>query len=380
MKQKEYMIYIANRNYEKFYKQGYATAGHNGPHGHQDTPVRNTAHYLIIYSYLYKTTREKRYKQICEKFVDYICKKQNESKSGAIQCMLSDKFDHLNGLIGQGWVIEGLLYCYEVLGFERCLDTAMKIYKAQKYDKDLHLWHRIELDGTDIGIDPTYNHQVWFAACSSKLAEYCDDSNIDKILRDFLTVGAKRDFRIHSNGMLKHYVNVSNEVMQKIKLRHVIKVCLTPVKSVSPKKFDSKYMEYAYHVFDLYGFSILQEKYGDLPLFSSDVYQKAIAYAENVKQVNQNCGVYSAIKNGDMFNIFSYSYNSPAFEYPYVAEINRFGDKKLHDELYEIQRKLMFNNQTGMFTRNNPDIETWNARTYEIIRYLDFWRNESEQS
>ena len=371
MKQKDYLIYVADKNYQRYYEQGYATAGHNGPHGHPDTPVRNTAHYLIIYSYLYKMTGEEKYKKICEKFAGYICEKQAESKSGAIQCMTSDRFDHLNGLIGQGWVIEGLLYCYDVFGIRKCLDTALKIYRTQKYDENLHLWYRIELDGTDIGIDPTYNHQVWFAACSSKLTEYCDDSSIDATIRDFLTDSAKRDFRIYGTGMLKHYVNVSNEATRKIKMKHLIKVCLTPVKSISSKKFDSKYMEYAYHVFDLYGFSILQEKYGELPLFSSSAYQKAVAYARDAKRVNESCGAYSAIKDGDMFNIFSYSYNCPAFEYPYVAQMYGFENEELFDELYEILRKLMFNNQTEMFTRNNPDIETWNARTYEIVRYLD---------
>ena len=176
-------------------EQGYATAGHNGPHGHLDTPVRNTAHYLIIYSYLFKETGDEKYQRICERFVDYLCQMQSKSQSGAIQCMVSDKFDHLNGLIGQGWVIEGLLYYFEIFGDTRSMDVAKKIYCAQKYDSVSHLWHRIELDGTDIGIDPTYNHQVWFAACSCKLAVYDKTLNVDESIRDFLTAGASRDFR-----------------------------------------------------------------------------------------------------------------------------------------------------------------------------------------
>lgn len=371
MKQKEYLIKIAEKNYALYFEQGFATAGHNGPHGHPDTPVRNTAHYLIIYAYLFKETGDEKYRRICEKFVDYLCMMQQKSKSGAIQCMVNDRFDHLNGLIGQGWVIEALIYYYEVFGDQRSLETAKKIFSAQRYDLRLHLWHRIELDGKDIGIDPTYNHQVWFAACSYKLEQYDNILGVDEMIRDFLTAGASRDFRIHSDGMLRHYVNVSDPIMKKIKMKGLIKFCLTPFKSFSPKKFDYKYMEYAYHLFDLYGFCILKEHYGELPIFSSEKYKKAVAFARNMGYINRLCGAFTAIEKGDMFNIFCYSYNTPTFEYPYISAICGFNNEPVYDELYEIQRKLMYNNQTEMFTRNNPDIETWNARTYEVVRYLD---------
>ena len=371
MKQKEYLIKVAEKNYKPFLEQGYATAGHNGPHGHLDTPVRNTAHYLIIYSYLFKETGDEKYQRICERFVDYLCQMQSKSQSGAIQCMVSDRFDHLNGLIGQGWVIEGLLYYFEIFGDTRSMDVAKKIYCAQKYDSVSHLWHRIELDGTDIGIDPTYNHQVWFAACSCKLAVYDKTLNVDETIRDFLTAGASRDFRVYSDGMLCHYVNVPDKIMRKIKLKGLIKFCLTPFKAVSPKKFDYRYMEYAYHIFDLYGFCILKEWYEELPIFSSEKYKKAVAFAKNIDYINRRCGVFDAMEKGDMFNVFSYSYNTPTFEYPYISVVCGFENKTLYDDLYEIQRKLMYNKQTEMFTRNNPDIDTWNARTYEIVRYLD---------
>lgn len=378
MRQKEYIRYIADKNYDRFLQQGYASAGHNGPHGHLDTPARNTAHYLIIYSYLYKTTGLEKYKRISDCLARYLYKLQEQSKSGAVKCMETDRFDHLNGLIGQGWVIEGLLYYYTVFGVKSALCVAADIYKAQKYDKDLHLWHRIELDGTDIGIDPTYNHQVWFAACASKMLDYNVVPSLDEEIRDFLNAGTERDFRIYNDGMLYHYVNVDNKAIRKAKIKKAIKMCLTPIKSVDPKKFDYKYMERAYHIFDLYGFSILKEHYGDMPIFSSSEYKKAIDYASNIKNVNMRCGVYSAINDGDMFNIFSYSYNSPAFEYPYVAAVNGFENKKVIDDLYDIQIRLMYDKFTKMFTRNNPDIETWNARCYELIRYLDLRGDESE--
>lgn len=368
--QEKYMRHVADMNYDKFYSQGYATAGHNGPHGHEDTPVRNTGHYLVIYCYLYKQTGEEKYLDICKKFADYIIKVQQSSKSGAMHCMVSDKFDHLNGLIGQGWTIEALLAYYDVCKDSSLLETAKKIFYSQKYDWDLHLWHRIELDGTDIDIDPTYNHHVWFVACSYRLAELCNDPEIDRMIRDFLTKGAERDFRVHSDGVLCHHVRADRPVMRASKRKHLIKLLLTPVRFLNPKKLDPKFMEYAYHIFDFYGFCMLKDKYGDLPLFSSDDYKKAEARAKDVMYLIKHNGVDAYRKSGKPFNPYGFSYNALAFEYPYVAKACGWSDQKVSDEVLAIQKELMWDEQTGLYTRNQPDIETWNARTYEIIRSL----------
>lgn len=367
--QEKYMMHVAEFNYATFYKQGYATAGHNGPHGHPDTPVRNTGHYLIIYSYLYKKTREERYLEICKKFAQYLLDMQKKTKSGAIQCMLGDKFDHLNGLIGQGWTIEALLYYYDISHDLRCLNCAKAIFYSQKYDWDLHLWHRIELDGTDIDIDPTYNHHVWFAACSYKLADLCNDDNIDKIITDFLTEGAERDFRVYDeDGIMRHHVRADRPVMQARKCKVFIKRLLSPIRFINPKKLDSKFMEYAYHIFDLYGFCILKEKYGHLPLYSSESYKKAVECASHIEYINKKL---KTDQTRFVFNVYGYSYNALAFEFPFVAKSCGFELQGVSDTLYDIQMRLMWDDETKMFSRNQPDLETWNARTYEIIRYLE---------
>ncbi len=372
IQQEEYMRKVANMNYQKFYDQGFATAGHNGPHGHPDTAVRNTSHYLIIYSYLYKQTGEERYLLICQRFVEYLIGMQKQSKSGAIQCMLSDKFDRLNGLIGQGWVIEALIYYYDISHDINCLECAKKIFYSQLYDWDLHLWHRIELDGRDIDVDPTYNHHVWFAACSYKLAELCKDDTIDKMIVDFLTHGAERDFKVYeSDGILHHHVSVNRPIMKSGKRKAFIKKILSPIRFINPKKLDPKYMEYAYHLFDFYGFCILKEKYGHLPLFSSEAYRKAEACVNNIDYINRKNGVDKYLDRGNPFNVYGYSYNSLSFEYPYVAKSCGFEIGDTSRKLFDIQKRLMWDKSTELFSKNQPDIETWNARTYEIIRFLE---------
>ncbi len=372
MKQFEYMRHIADYNYDTFYKQGFATAGHNGPHGHIDTEVRNTAHYLIIYCYLYKITLKQKYKDICLKFVEHLIRKQKQTVSGAIECMKTNKFDHINGLIGQGWVIEALIYYYKTFGYSDILEIALRIFYSQKYNWNKHLWERIEINGNNLGFDTTYNHQVWFAACSYPLSELSNDNNIDKIIIDFLLEGSKRDFRIYSDGLLHHNIGILPSILSKRFLKSSLKKLLSPFSFICPQKLDPKYMEYAYHLFDMYGFSILKEKYGYLPIFNSDEYKKAVRYAFDLDEINNSCGVTKYLKNEKKFNVFSYSYNSPAFEYPYIAIANGHNNIKEIEKLYDIQAKLMYDINTAQMTKNQPDIFTWNARTYEIIRYLEF--------
>lgn len=366
----EYITYIADGNYERFLELGHAVEGHNGPHGHLDTPVRNTAHYLIIYSYLYSKTKDAKYKKICVKFADYLCEMQQKSYSGAIECMRNDKFDHLNGLIGQAWVIEALVYYYEKFKDKSCLAVAKNIFYSQKYDYDLHVWHRVELDGRNIGIDNAYNHQVMFAACSYKLSNYCNDPEIDKIICDFIE-HTDRDFNTYHNGLLMHSIDIKSVEIEKAKRKKFIKFCLTPFKVFDSKMFDAKYIERAYHIFDIYCFSILQERYGKLPLFSSDKYKKAVKLALDIEHYNKDNGVNRYLKKGGQFNIFSYSYNSPLFEYPDVAYINGAYDEKISAKIYDVQKLLMLDDNSKLFSKNNPDIETWNAKAYEIVRFLE---------
>lgn len=375
MEQYEYLKEIADKYYSVFYKQGFATAGNNGPHGHKDTPVRNTSHFLVIYSYLYKITKEKKYIEICEKFARYICDEAKKSKNGSIQCMDTDKFNHLNGLIGQGWAIEALLYYFDISQNMECFEIAKKIFYSQKYDFNKHLFNMVELNGKDIGVDITYNHNIWFIACASKILDYEKDETLKKIIIDMLENGTKRDFKIYNSGLLHHYV--SYKIPAKVKIKKIIKILLSPIKKINPRKFDYKYMEEAYHVFDMYGFCILEQKFSDLEFFNSHKYLKAKKYALNINNLNKKYNVENAIKNcNENFNIYSYAYNTLTFEYPFVSLMFKEEDMNVYSKLYKIQEKLMYDENSGEFSKFNPDINTFNARTYEIIRYLEMKMEE----
>ena len=77
------------------------------------------------------------------------------------------------------------------------------------------------------------------------------------------------------------------------------------------------------------------------------------------------------INKGKKFNVFGYSYNCPTFEWPYISLINGFNNKSVIDSIFDTLKAIMWDDNTKQFSNNQPDIETWNARTYEIVRYLD---------
>lgn len=369
--QEQYLNTLGQVYIDEFLKLGHAIPGHNGPHGHLDTPVRNTAHYLIIYLYLYKTTGKPEYLEVCKTFAEYLCTEQRKSISGAIECMITDKFDHLNGVIGQAWVIEALLYYYDFSHDTKCLECARDIFKSQKYNYEKHAFERVELDGRNIGVDVTYNHQVWFLGCSLPLDKYYPELGIKKISDDFLTNGTARDFRMYRNGDLYHAIAIENPTITK---KTIIKALATPVRSLCPQKLDIHYINRGYHIYDVYGFCIIKEHFGDHPFFSSEGYKKAVQHAKDIETFNKRNNAYKYLKKETEFNIYGYGYNSPAFELPYVALVEGFYDKSIAEKTYDIQKKLMLDEQTGLMCRNNADVETWNAKTYEIVRALDLLR------
>ncbi len=74
----------------------HAVKGNNGPYGQNDTPVRNTAHWLIVYSCLWKKYNKKEYLDVAYKFFHYLQGCINESESGAIKCIDDETYNCLN--------------------------------------------------------------------------------------------------------------------------------------------------------------------------------------------------------------------------------------------------------------------------------------------
>ena len=107
------LISIAQVKIDELSNKEFIDGGSNGPYNCVDTPVRNSAHWCVTFSYLYNITKEKKYYEAIIKLSNYILKIEGESASGSVKCMDGKGFTDTNGLIGQAWAIEGLLFAYK---------------------------------------------------------------------------------------------------------------------------------------------------------------------------------------------------------------------------------------------------------------------------
>ncbi len=370
---------IADSKYDEFLSRGCAIEGNNGPYLYTDTPVRNTAHWLIIYCFLWKNTRDERYREIALVFADYLVKMELKTISGAIECMHGEKFDHLNGLIGQAWVIEALIYAANTFNNRAFYDTAKRIYFSQSFVKETGLWKRIEIDGTVIDYDYTVNHQVWFAIAGCMISAYEKDTEIELQVTSFMKELLNKHFRIYRNGLIRHYLDIerpNSNIPFKSKCKRAVKDSLVMMRKIDPNRFDSKAQEKGYHIFELYGYAILKAYRPEDPLFSSEKFRKALKYGMDISKLNRSFNINRLLKGNSKYqmNKYAYGYNSPAFEVPYILLTFLYDDKynnAITTQLFEIQKKLVYNKKTGRLDRNNFDDETLTARLYEYIRYFD---------
>lgn len=377
---------LSDNNAERFLAQGHADPGINGPYQYNDTPVRNTGHWLIIYSFLWKRTQNKKYMDVAITFADYLINVQSQSMSGAIACMDGSHFDRINGLIGQAWTIEALVYAAKALEKPDCFECALKIFNSQIFDDSLKLWKRVELDGHEVDYDYTSNHQIWFAIAGCILLDYKEDERIRSEVNAFAAEFNRTHFRIHRNGLIRHYLLLKRP-SARIKApvaytKLIIKQLLLPMRRKNPNKYDMYAQEKGYHVFELYGFAILQYYLG-AELFPKEKLFKAVEYGTNIKKLNQIYNTSAGLLYDDpnCINKYAYGYNSPAFEMPYINEVFKTGlsDRDLKS-LFEIQKKLTWNPQTMQFDKNTFDGKTLTSRLYEYIRYYDLIKEKNEEN
>ena len=373
------IIEISNRELAYINMTGHAHNGNNGPYKFNDTPVRNSAHWCCTLEFLYRSTGNEKYLNSLKILGQYLLNEEAKTKSGAIECMDGKKFDHINGLMGQAWSIEGFIALYRATQESQYLMAAIKLFKTQMYRYDASRWDRIEIDGSNIGDDPTFNHQLWFAAAGVQILEYYDDVNIKKCVFDFLE-NIDKNFSVYNDGLIKHYGPQKNMQGRGFKdgIRRMIPHNLAC--SISPDRFYYRSYENAYHLFNMYAFALIYEKYPELPFFHSNRFKLALKYSKNINYLNKQFNVskyIDMIAASDLLkrkkiSRFAYAYNSPAFEYGYVNFVF-FNDssKDVVGKLWDIQCNLCFSEDTKLFDRNTDDAYTLTARIYELCRYID---------
>ncbi|MEJ2063272.1 MAG: hypothetical protein P8X74_08370 [Reinekea sp.] len=328
--------------------------GHNGPYLDPETPVRVTAHWLVVFCCLYKRLGKVEYLNAAKSAIDYLTSSEARPMEAAFYCRINPKKDLCNGLMGQAWVIEALLYAYDVLKDQELYDLAESTFLAHEFDETRGLWRRLSVDGTIMDFDETFNHQLWFCAVGSKL------KSSEKALNNcdrFFKVNASKP-ELYSDGVIFHDSNVFRFGLERRHgVRPVINYVLNKIGAIRNKMaLYSKSV--GYHGFNMYAYELMRDRYGANEFYKSKTYKKMVGVVNSKDFIE-------ALEASQ----YGYPYNPPGFELGYVMLQNGYTEKEVVAFL-----ELHFSKtagEKGVNSARSKDIETSQARLYELVRLLD---------
>lgn len=360
-------------------------AGHNGPYRNPETPVRNSAHWLITFSWLYRITSDERFLEAADRLASYLADPVHRPEGFSFVCRSGAK-DACNGLIGQAWAMEGLLEAARLFGNDRFFQIALDLYNKHEFDSRHGVWFSLECDGRVLGEDSTFNHQLWFAATAAELLATVNATDHPS-LKGFME-NLSKNFTVLENGRIRHliYHTFSQRNARRLVRRPIGYLCKAIGFKSIHERFDRREQlglarEIGYQCFNLYAFARLALIFNQHPVFKSKEFRRAIDYLES-----------SEYKQEIRSNPFSYGYNPPGFEVPLClsAFSNRERAEVLQDARYWLESQLSrtYNNETREFDRNTEDPETLGARLYECSRFpedilsleINGWTGPASQS
>jgi len=366
---------LIEKKIDEINKNGYVVGGHNGPYYDDETPVRNTSHVAVILSYYYKKTGNPYYYEALLKCGEYLLSNEARPHGKTFYCRKNTNKDRANGIIGQAWVIEGLLAIYNVTKNKSLIDLAKEIFIMVPFDEKVCAWRILDIDGEDKGFDMTFNHQLWFAAAGIQILYYDINSEI-KTRCDLFLNNINSLITCYPNGLISHFIKLSNLYSKFSRYKNGIKSLAKLV--INKNKL--YYKENGYHLFNMYAFALIKNFGYDFSYINTKQFKKNLDYCYSSKI---NSWLMSASKNyitnmpkvkNFEINIYGYGYNAPGFELPYVTQTFMGKTDKIDCEIKEVvetQIRLTYDSLNKGFYNNNDDWRTLEARIYEYIRYLE---------
>ncbi|HMA77184.1 MAG TPA: hypothetical protein VKO43_07745 [Candidatus Krumholzibacteriaceae bacterium] len=341
--EREIFYAAAKSNIDNLVKTGKnrlcAPGGHNGPYFDVETPVRNTAHWIITYAALFQNSGDGRFADAANLLLNYLISPEPFIRDEIyIQRQKRGK-DWCNGLIGQAWVIEALAVGGRILNRADALEKARRAAIPFRFDPDIKAWNKIDPANNNEAIDYTLNHQIWYAAAKSELPDEESDMEI-RLFLDSLNQGA---FRVRSDGLIAHLYYAHSVRGLLLRSKYFI--------SEKRRPGSSREKETGYHLYNLYSLARLHKRYPDHPFFKSERFKRA-------KEKINDPEFYSQLE----CSRYAYPYNAPAFELPMAADEFNF---ETDGTVFEEQVKRTFCSDEKRFCRNCPDPITLNARIYE---------------
>ncbi|MFW6016024.1 MAG: hypothetical protein ACOCRK_06265 [bacterium] len=369
---------IANKYHKQIIKLGYVLPGRNGPYNDNETPVRNTAHALMIFRYMYDLTEDSKYYEAIIKAANYLVSDEARPMKATFYCRKNREKDLSNGLIGQAWVIEGLAEAFKVTSKEEYLNQALEVFLLHPFDYKKGLWKIVNVDGSIKSFDMTFNHQLWFAASGAILYNLIAKVEIKKSL-DVFFHKLDNNLSIYNCGLIKHKIAFTSSLPEKIILSaRLFKYSL--IKYIKNKSMI--YKENGYHIFNVYAFALIKDHGFEYDFFETNRFSIILDYAFSNKLMctlqlnNYKSDInHLTLKDSDLdVNRYGFPYNSPGFELAYIYQIfkGKLDYKEINiDKILKKHIDLTYDYNKKSFSRNTEDEATLTARIYELTRCLD---------
>ena len=329
--------------------------GYNGPYHDPETPVRNTAHWLITLTHINHKEPSYEMTSAAHRACDYLLSNAARPMNASFFCRTNPKKDFCNGLIGQAWAMEGLVAAWNLLGRKDALQLAHEVFYCHPFSKDDALWQRVAVDGSYLPPDATFNHQLWFAAIAAQL----QDAEATQRARYFLDqVG--QHVQLYPNGIIFHKSKLGSFKLaffsSPMSLARTTYAALRRMKE--RRQLYSKSV--GYHGFNLYAFAMLKQQFPDHSFWSSKKINKILA-------VTQTEAFLSDLE----YSHYGWPYNPPGLELAFAGEVFNLGHEYCQFWITRQYEKTYDAHTQNLLTRNTPDPQTSAARLYEATRLTD---------
>ena len=334
---------------------GSFSSGHNGPYHDPETPVRNTAHFLYLFAELYSRTGSSTYKRAGEGAIEYLTSSAARPYTKTFYHRDKAGKDRCNGLVGQAWCIEALVRAATAYDRPDCYALAEEVFLLHPWDENVTVWKRVDVDGTVLSHDGTFNHQLWFAAAAAQLVETSAAQQRAKL---FLENVASR-VETYPDGVIFHgsvmrclwgcLKNGPKELVREIRSRRR--------KRTQREELRSKSV--GYHAFNLYAYALLRSAYPRNLVWQKELVQRLLEPCESTSFNDE-------LSDSE----FGYRYNISGVELAYAVRVLR-DDRSLSETWLNRQFDLTYLSSSQPLSRGTVDLHTASARIYEAARLPD---------
>jgi hypothetical protein len=261
-------FFLIDRCHEALGEQrqdGSMAAGTNGGYGDSDTPVRNTAHWVFSFARAYRETGNDKFLKALQKGTDYIlaC---GRSCAGGIVMRHSKGKDHTNGILGPSHVIEALGEANKIINSPVVAEFISSYIRSHEFNESAGCWNCFSPEGRLHSPDPTFNHQLYYAGVLAQNSQW--EPEALEMLKKF-SKGLSCALAIHEDGLIRHLIPAFDRPGRNF-IKRIYK--RTPLRM--PKERD-------YHLYNLYGFSLLCEGGFDPASCLKEKWRKILKYTES---------------------------------------------------------------------------------------------------